>query len=420
METRFALNKYNKKTFIDDAQKSEDYYCPACRNKMVVKNQGKIRIHHFAHQSGVECTDNWHSEMSEWHLSWQSLFPKDSLEFYKEKDGQIHKADVLLEDKKAVFEFQHSQLSPEEFNDRNRFYNSLGYLVIWVFDFVEMFENGQIEMIKNAYYKWARARKTFMNFNPANQRNVEIYFQTKHGSFGSGDINLIRVIWALNGGFTYFATDGFDYSDKDIVERFSISNTRREKTVRLADLFDPLIKLYEDGRNTYYLGCPESLSHICVKTDKGGLDRKMMSCEDCGYSVDFGNNYYVCKKRFIDIGLSGNTQIEVVEGTRFRHISKIRYESNDGASHQVDLPVFENPGESITNLWQKEWNSAVFVNVITGKAVKFDKGSVEQFRALGYAKGFVFADKAFTFKGQWQKVCDFDKPDWFCIWFKEA
>ena len=48
----------------------------------------------------------------------------------------------LLEDKKVVYEFQHSPLSPEELDDRNAFYNSLGYKVIWIFDLFDQYENG--------------------------------------------------------------------------------------------------------------------------------------------------------------------------------------------------------------------------------------------------------------------------------------
>ena len=54
----------------------------------------------------------------------------NDMKIVKVKDGQKHRADVLIEDKKVVYEFQHSSLSAEEFEDRNSFYNSLGYKVI--------------------------------------------------------------------------------------------------------------------------------------------------------------------------------------------------------------------------------------------------------------------------------------------------
>ena len=66
-------------------------------------------------------------------------------EIVKTKDEQKHRADVLIESEKVVFEFQHSPLSPDEFEDRNSFYNSLGYKVIWVFDVEEQYQNEQIE-----------------------------------------------------------------------------------------------------------------------------------------------------------------------------------------------------------------------------------------------------------------------------------
>ena len=412
METRFALDKYDKKVFIDETQKGEDYFCLACHSKMVLK-KGKIRVHHFAHPSHVECVDNWHRDMSEWHSSWQALFPREAQEVYKEIDRQKHIADVLLEDKKAVFEFQHSLLSPDEFDDRNKFYNSLGYLVIWVFDFVDLFEKGQIEEYKSSCYLWQQARKTFINFNPVKQKNnVELYFQTKHKPFE----NLIKVAWVSSEGFKLFATDGFDYSEDDIINRFSWKNIQRSKTIRLADLFDPLKEMYSDGINTFYSGCPESISHVCVKNDGRIIDRKMMSCESCGYSVDFCGIQFVCKKRFISTKLSGNTQVEIKEVSKYGFASKIEYELSDGIKQIVDLPTFDDPGEAIINIWKNEWKVAIFVNVVTLESVKFDKNPVGQFKNFGYAIGFVFAGKPFTFKGQWKRIYNCDKPEWFCLW----
>ena len=64
--------------------------------------------------------------MSLWHSLWQDKFPKETQEIVKKKDGKTHRADVLLESKKVVIEFQYSPMSPDEFSDRNDFYNDLG------------------------------------------------------------------------------------------------------------------------------------------------------------------------------------------------------------------------------------------------------------------------------------------------------
>ena len=51
-----------------------------------------------------------------------------------EKNGIKHRADVFIKEKNLVIEFQHSQISNEDFNARNEFYNRCGYNIIWVFD----------------------------------------------------------------------------------------------------------------------------------------------------------------------------------------------------------------------------------------------------------------------------------------------
>lgn len=53
---QYALNKNNELVFIDDARKEDgQYICPNCKEPLIVKNNGKIRQHHFAHKSGTEC-----------------------------------------------------------------------------------------------------------------------------------------------------------------------------------------------------------------------------------------------------------------------------------------------------------------------------------------------------------------------------
>ena len=70
--------------------------------------------------------------MSEWHFEWQSKFPIDSREVVVERDGVVHRADILIND--TVIEFQHSPINGEEFEARNSFYKNCGYRVVWLFD----------------------------------------------------------------------------------------------------------------------------------------------------------------------------------------------------------------------------------------------------------------------------------------------
>ena len=128
-----ALTKDNKRISIEEAISGETYYCPVCRNPVAVKaaNSNNVRTH-FAHKRNSLCLDDWKHDMSDWHFEWQSKFPIESREVVVEKDGVVHRADILIND--TVIEFQHSPISGEEFESRNRFYKNCGYRVVWLFD----------------------------------------------------------------------------------------------------------------------------------------------------------------------------------------------------------------------------------------------------------------------------------------------
>lgn len=173
---RFALDKEGNRTFIDGAHSKEDYFCPACKEKLVLK-KGKNRAHHFAHPAHSRCSDTWNYDMSDWHIAWQNRFPPESQEVILNKGGKKHRADVCLEDRKVVYEFQHSSLSSKEFEERNDFYSSLGYKVIWIFDLSNQYANELIENYCGNKFKWSRPIKTFDCFIPQKRKNIHLYFQ---------------------------------------------------------------------------------------------------------------------------------------------------------------------------------------------------------------------------------------------------
>lgn len=128
-----ALTNDNKRISIEDAIPGGNYLCPACGNPVFVKaaKSNNVRTH-FAHKRNTPCLDDWKHDMSDWHFEWQSKFPIESREIVVEKDGVVHRADILIND--TVIEFQHSPISGEEFEARNSFYKSCGYRVVWLFD----------------------------------------------------------------------------------------------------------------------------------------------------------------------------------------------------------------------------------------------------------------------------------------------
>ena len=67
----FATDKEGNKIHISCAQRSQEYVCPCCGEK-VIQKKGNVKVHHYAHHSEGGCRDGWHYDMSDWHYDWQN------------------------------------------------------------------------------------------------------------------------------------------------------------------------------------------------------------------------------------------------------------------------------------------------------------------------------------------------------------
>jgi len=415
----FALDKDNKKVHIDNTIRSEDYFCPCCGSKMVLR-MGDIRIHHFAHPSDSICRDTWHYDMTEWHYEWQNRFPKEYQEIVKTKDGQKHRADVLIESEKVVFEFQHSPLSPDEFEDRNSFYNSLGYKVIWIFDVEEQYQNEQIENYRSDLWSWKRPKRTFDYYDCKNKL-VQLYLQ-----LDNSDIDLIKVTLCTDdNGLSRFATDGYGYDEESIVHMFDDDKKQNEPTeCKLSELFDKMIQLNSRDHTTYYFGCPISSTHKCADSNIDIPDEKfaeIMPCMECKYqceSYDYYNYAPICKKRFLDLNLDGNTIVKVESRDKNGFINKISY-LKDNKRIYIDMPTFQqNITKDVYTLWEENHCTvATFRNVRTGFYIRIYKNPKEQKYKYGKVYGCFSKDK-YSFPKTSSELYGVDRPEWVIDWFK--
>lgn len=144
-----AIDQLGNQVSIDQAADSTEYFCPICKGLLVIKaKKSETVATHFAHKTLKDC-DTFTHDMSDWHKAWQNRFPIRNQEVPLPFESPCHRADVLAYG--YVIEFQHSHISVEEFDERNRFYTSIGKKVIWVFDVNDKYSKQRFSCIKASY-----------------------------------------------------------------------------------------------------------------------------------------------------------------------------------------------------------------------------------------------------------------------------
>lgn len=442
---QFANDEFGGRVHILKTQLKVNYFCPSCNEKLVLK-KGNIRAHHFAHQRSSICTDSWNYEMSLWHINWQNRFPEESQEVVKEHNGKKHRADVLIEETKTVIEFQHSPLSSEEFDDRNHFFNALGYKVIWVFDNVELYENDRIEELRPNVWKWRKPKTTFDNFE-LKKENVEIFFQLQNEANDNEDVQeylelvekdrlinpildesyhihkndkglLIRITWVGVEGFNRFASDKEMYNNNDFVNSYS-NVVKKRAQIHIEDLYDELQFVRNQDHSAYYFGCPISESHLSVNST---IDihpseyKRIMPCSLCEYN----NQDYTmkCRKSVIDLQIPETATI-----TDYKKIggllSEVTYENEGIVVTKKLVPLeMKDIADTIPNLWEKENPSvATFRNIKSGMYVRITKNPIEQLKKYRKCYG-TFSSDQYNIRGESKEIYYAEQPYWILIWSK--
>lgn len=102
--------------------------CPVCGGVVIAKC-GKLKAHHWAHETKQGCrNDRWETE-GEWHRNWKNKFPIECQEKIILANEVKNIADVQT-NKGLVIEFQHSHMDSEEQRARESAYKNM----IWVVD----------------------------------------------------------------------------------------------------------------------------------------------------------------------------------------------------------------------------------------------------------------------------------------------
>ncbi|MBM4764251.1 competence protein CoiA family protein [Bacillus sp. B15-48] len=135
---KLSLGDHFDKDELVQSRKKEEFFCPECRERVVLK-LGDKRIWHFSHQKGSNCPSKYDRESS-YHLSgklqlyqWlNKRTTKAQLEQYFHTCKQ--RADIAFEWNRQLFsiEFQCSPIREELFINRTEGYQSNRITPIWI------------------------------------------------------------------------------------------------------------------------------------------------------------------------------------------------------------------------------------------------------------------------------------------------
>lgn len=137
--------------------------CPHC-GEVVHAKTGSIVAWHWAHASREDC-DAWGEPETAWHRGWKHSLseaalegPACSLERTISRDDARHRADVVSP-AGIVLELQHSTISPEDIQARERFYARMW----WLFDAREAYKADRLRIGDRGDYwafQWLHAKKS--------------------------------------------------------------------------------------------------------------------------------------------------------------------------------------------------------------------------------------------------------------------
>lgn len=354
---QFAIDKKKNRVHIDEAIEDEEYFCPCCEGSLT-QRRGQKNIHHFAHARGTKCSDNWHyEEMSEWHRGWQEKYPVECREVVLEKDGVRHRADVCVN--VTVIEFQHSPMSVSEFLDRNEFYTSAGYKLIWLFDETV----GRKQGLENI--------------------NTYLYIQTEKGIVRSDD----------------------EYREKYTIDEF----VEKSSSGRLGRprLYHTLHVERRVNDNLEYYGCP---------INEGGYAPQMReytrtACDECEYCLDIDpiSTDVKCMGRYKDL------DIRLVINQDGDNITYVDY---DGESRTTTVCPPHKPGKSIIELIYEHRPSVMIVRNLTSGYEFMISNPVSMIHKYNNHVYGRMSKPDGGFSNESKEIFYASKPDWVVIWKK--
>lgn len=424
-----AFNKNKERIHIDDTIRGEKYYCPTCGEELCLK-KGNIKVHHFSHVSSSNC-DGWHYDMSEWHSSWQNQFPIDNQEIVFEFNGKKHRADVFINN--TVIEFQHSKISSEEFKDRNEFYTSLGYKVIWIFDATSSYLNGNIYEHYDNNYSW---NNSLVQLRGYNGKFVDVYLQEfnniwithpdyKNISLFNDELDDYAYLHHVDetasiSPDTFLSTETNNIYDYEFVDRFipvkflhdgsfDVTLDMKKREYCLNDISDEILTEEEHAFGwDRFIWCP-AFKHFVNPNDE---------CHACIHLSEKNDR---CKFRF---GKLLSKDFDKIINIKYSDHGKIEYAviSKDKKRYKVNYDKIPQCIMTIKEAFEDKPNTQVIRvrNINTGWKAQINKYNYDMMLKNNKCYGKIQGPDSWStkFSNSENEIYGFNKKQWEIIWRK--
>lgn len=161
-------------------------WCPLCTAPLNAKC-GDINIWHWAHTGDNPNPDCIHEKETEWHSKWKSYYPMECREVVVTCPATNKRNIADIKEKSGlVIEFQHSPISPETIQQRERAHKNM----IWVFNLTDAYDNDRLRWDPHyGTFYWFRSKKTLLS------ATADYYFD-----LGNGYLLRPKNIRECNGG----------------------------------------------------------------------------------------------------------------------------------------------------------------------------------------------------------------------------
>ena len=321
-----ALDKQGNRVHADDAVKTDVYFCQKC-SKEVKPKQGKERKWHFAHVIDEGCDyGKEHDHKGKWHMRMQEYFPKESREYrFKDNEtGEIHIADVYIEESNTVLEFQHSRIEENEFLSRTWFHLTNGRRIVWLFN--EYYDKNDIVKSKIRYicnkgsksknkewYKWLRKPRKFLYKGPDIKEYKENYSICIYSSEGGDAFRRIlnrlyefdeialtdnKIVMYKNMETNVFFDDEGYWIDNDKKELSTIDlqnyHYEKEKEIKYLKAYLKEKHSLDLGQTLYYINTINNSVEQCILADYDFTEEKITVI-----GVGYKNNKYKIPIKYI-------------------------------------------------------------------------------------------------------------------------